>query len=88
MPIGEIDFQPTPCGWAEDYSYWNNTDRPETVTARQWAARARTWEQVCLNDHNGRRLNHVVVNAAREEGLIEVIRALGIMGDKSYGVLP
>lgn len=28
----------------EEYGYWNNTDRPEEVSARQWAARKKVWE--------------------------------------------
>lgn len=27
------------------YPYWNNTDRPEELTKRQWDQRARTWEK-------------------------------------------
>lgn len=27
----------------EDYSYWNNTDRPSYLTARQWEARGNNW---------------------------------------------
>lgn len=36
-----ISAQP---GW-EDFSYWNNTDRPEHLSAAQWTARAKAWEQ-------------------------------------------
>lgn len=34
---------------AEDWPYWNNTDRPHNLTARQWRDRERTWGKV-LND--------------------------------------
>lgn len=27
----------------DDFAYWNNTDRPKTVTARAWAHRACVW---------------------------------------------
>lgn len=30
----------------EDYSYWNNTDRPPHVTAQAWQARATTWGRI------------------------------------------
>lgn len=30
----------------EEYGYWNNTDRPEGVTSRQWRARERAWRRV------------------------------------------
>jgi hypothetical protein len=29
-----------------EFDYWNNTDRPEELTAREWGQRARTWNQV------------------------------------------
>lgn len=32
--------------WAEDYSYWNNTDRPEGVSQRAWDARGDMWDKV------------------------------------------
>lgn len=28
---------------AEDYSYWNNTDRPEEVSQREWNRRSKLW---------------------------------------------
>lgn len=30
----------------KDFSYWNNTDRPDEVTARQWRHRERTWDKL------------------------------------------
>jgi hypothetical protein len=50
--------------FAEDYSYWNNTDRPETVSAAAWAGRCRVWEKICLHSiqgHNSLRLYHGIV---------------------------
>lgn len=32
------------------YGWWNNTDRPDDVSARQWARRERDWRRV-LGDH-------------------------------------
>ena len=29
-----------------DYSYWNNSDRPDEVTARQWKARGQVWDRL------------------------------------------
>jgi hypothetical protein len=90
IPIGELNFIDTMKfpPWAQDFSYWNNTDRPDNVTPQGWAWRARVWEKVCLQDHDRTRLNHVVVEAAREVGLIEIIRRCGIVGDKSWAILP
>lgn len=30
----------------KDYGYWNNTDKPEDVTARQWTQRKKDWDSV------------------------------------------
>ena len=32
------------------YGYWNNTDRPDDMSARQWARRKRDWQNI-LGDH-------------------------------------
>ena len=31
----------------EDYSYWNNTDKPEDVSVREWNKRFKVWEEIC-----------------------------------------
>lgn len=35
----------------EDFHYQNQTDRPETITARQWAERRRTWAPFLRDDN-------------------------------------
>jgi hypothetical protein len=30
----------------EDFSYWNNSDRPDTISAREWNHRNKTWNTV------------------------------------------
>lgn len=30
----------------EDIQYWDNSDRPENITARQWSTRAKLWEKL------------------------------------------
>lgn len=50
----------------EDYSYWNNTDKPKELTDEQWNQRAENWDKVlgynipamvgfsiCVADPNG-----------------------------------
>ena len=65
----------------EDYPYWNNTDEPDGVTRRQWTARGKTWDKVCLDsDWNATRMVHEVINASQETGLFEV--AERIVGNK------
>lgn len=56
--------------WAEDYSYWNNTDAPKRISQKAWDARGKVWGEICLGNlgptsHNGRRLEHVITEAAR-----------------------
>ncbi len=30
--------------WLEDYGYWDNTDRPDSVSAREWLRRKKAWK--------------------------------------------
>jgi len=32
--------------WAEDFSYWNNTDPPDGMTWKQFNARSRVWDKI------------------------------------------
>lgn len=34
------------CSMIEEYAYWDNTDRPEHVSARGWKMRSRAWDSV------------------------------------------
>lgn len=33
-------------GIFEDYSYWNNSDRPEDITSSQWSRRKKVWDAI------------------------------------------
>lgn len=44
--IDEFMSQP----WVEEYGYWNNTDRPDHLTARQWERRRKTWNAILKQD--------------------------------------
>lgn len=33
-------------GWTEEFSYWDNTDRPRKITAKDWAERGRIWDAI------------------------------------------
>jgi hypothetical protein len=58
------DWNPPP--YARDYSYWDNSDRPEDVSPKEWRARKSIWKKLCLRtgkqDHNARRLCHPVID--------------------------
>jgi hypothetical protein len=55
--------------WAEDYSYWNNTDRPDDIPEEAWSERGNNWDRVAgystWDDH---RMNYQVVNLDRISG--------------------
>lgn len=48
IPCGDrdmvVEFLKLP--GVEEYGYWNNTDRPEKLTAAQWNRRAKTWDEL------------------------------------------
>jgi hypothetical protein len=48
-------------GWAEEYGYWNNTDKPDDITDEEWDKRSDTWDAVCLNDWDAKRLTHDII---------------------------
>lgn len=58
----------------EDFRYWNNTDKPDDVTERAWAARAKAWEAVCLDDFDRDRLVHTIIDVDSNIGVREVAR--------------
>lgn len=61
----------------EDYCYWNNTDEPDNVSRRQWKAREKTWDAICLDgDWNSTRMVHEVIHASQEIGLHDVGRLI------------
>lgn len=73
---------------AEDYAYWNNTDRPDAVSARAWKARGDTWDRVVLDhDWNATRMVHTIISAKEETGLHELCK-LVLPGHDPYAVLP
>jgi len=39
---------------AEDFSFWDGTDRPEDISEEDWATRRRTYERILSRDPHGR----------------------------------
>lgn len=62
IPYGQYKHGAKELDFVEDFSFWNNTDAPDDVPEEEFWARGDVWEEVCLNDWNGTRLNHVVVD--------------------------
>jgi len=58
-----------PPKWCDDYCYFDNTDMPEGITAREWKRRKRKWEKIYLEDFNRSRLSHVVIEADKNYGM-------------------
>jgi hypothetical protein len=54
--------------WVEDFHYQNQVDRPEEISEREWKARERKWDELCLgvseekNAWNARKLYHAIVD--------------------------
>lgn len=38
--------------WIEEYSYWNNSDKPSGISQRAFDERGKVWHRVALNDEN------------------------------------
>jgi hypothetical protein len=83
IPYGRVKLPDSLPDWVEDYHYQDQADRPERFTARQWAARRRKWDQLCLdNNWNDTRMNHPIIDFSRHaswrsEYMVEV--HLGLM---------
>lgn len=75
IPYGEWDGFKVPKG-VEEYGYWNNTDQPEGVTTRQWNARGKTWDKVCLDNWDAGRLVYQIIDAKERLGLVELAKTL------------
>jgi len=62
VPYGRTVLPKQRPDWIEDFSYWNNIDRPENITARQWRARQKKWDELCLSDKswNQNRFQHII----------------------------
>jgi|GEM_PF-5076103 len=79
---GCLEFMQTD-GRLEDFSYWNNSDRPEEVTSQDWAWRATVWNE--LTDHD-KWLEFVTLDVVSWHGwpqvspMMEIARERGIGG--------
>jgi hypothetical protein len=73
VPIGihgilEKTFKKVP-NFIENFSYWDNVDKPNKVSQKVWDSRCSTWDSICLgelenkSDHNSRRLYHEVFDS-------------------------
>lgn len=68
IPIGEYYYLNNLkySDWVEDYSYWNNTDKPDKISEEDWDLRQNIWEDInCgtgVHSHNARRLNHSIID--------------------------
>ncbi len=71
IPIGECKDLEMP-EWAEDYSYWNSSDKDENVTEEEWDAREAKWDEInCgegVHSQNARRLCHSIIDLSAKLG--------------------
>lgn len=68
----------------QNYCYYNNTDRPEDVSAREWASRRKVWNELC--DRWGQKLIQSVVDLKEGVGTFEIARAMGFSDDDASWV--
>lgn len=67
------DFVPT---WAEDYSWWNNVDKPADVGTQAWRRRGENWNAVLDSGWDTARLTHRMIEAKDDVGLHELSEML------------
>jgi hypothetical protein len=46
--------------YIRDYSYWNNSDQPKDLTARQWSARGKKWDKILDGEYTNRLIHSTV----------------------------
>lgn len=63
--------------YVEPYPYWNNTDCPPDISARQWRARYEAWKQACIDNFDKCRLHHQVVNIGQTVGIDSLTDRIG-----------
>ncbi len=83
IPVGRAELADV--DYAVDYHYQDQVDRPENVTARQYATRERKWEQLCLQDHNATRLYHAIVDFSSPtpiDAMMEIEKHFGLWGQE------
>lgn len=56
--------------WAEEYAYFNSTDKPDHLTQCEWDSRYRMWTRICLNDWDAKRLFHEVITMRTPDAYI------------------
>lgn len=81
IPYGRYKHEALELEFVEEYSYWNNTDPPDGISEEEFYERGKVWKKVCLDDWNGLRLSHTVVNFSNPESYADLLAQeyLGIL---------
>lgn len=65
IPVGEYRYFNVPEN-TEEFRYWNNTDKPEELSDKEWDHRREIWSNINLGQgvtsHNSRRLQHTIID--------------------------
>lgn len=48
--------------WVEDYSYWNNADKPEDISEKKWGERRELWNKINNNWDKGRLVHNIMTS--------------------------
>lgn len=62
----------------EDYSYWNNTDRPDEVTEEEWYERRDLFDKIIFKGHHFFNSNGLTFELSNGESLINIARHVAI----------
>lgn len=76
---------------AEDYSYWNNGDHPDTVTISEWEDRRRAWAAVCPTGIPARSMTLLselgLPSRARDESSLSALLSPANLGEEHIETL-
>lgn len=64
--------------FAEDYCYFNNTDKPRNISQKNWSKRSKIWNEVCLNDWNKYRMEYDIICAKKESTLRDFCKFINL----------
>lgn len=58
--------------YAEEYSYWNNTDCPDDILSGRWNRRGKNWERVVLDNPHETKITHLFVDVRNYKIMAEL----------------
>jgi len=71
----------------KEFGWWNGSDRPDSITAREWSRREKVWRRL-VTDHDRYRMSHVLIElkGPMSPGAYEIEKA--ILGERKGEHMP